>query len=288
MYYEQLLDGFPHDEFIQRFFRHQPLARRGVQGDWLRWGNWDTVAAILAHPQVDVLAARAGELWPGNTPLTYELARQLHAEGYTIAIRHAERCFPPLAAVAAEFAHWFCGAVNIHLYCTPERQYGFGWHYDAEDVFIIQTEGTKNYSLRKNTVNPWPTAETLPLDMQFEREISPLMKCQLTAGDWLYVPAGYWHVAQAEEAAISLAIGITTPTALDLLDHLRGELLRDLRWRQRLPVLGAGNTQLPRELRDELAALAQSLAQDLTLRLADSAYLERFLNDVQKKLHNRE
>jgi len=283
MYFEQLRDGLPEGGFVRRFYRHQPLARRGVQGPWLHWGSWETVAAILAHPQADVLVARSGELWPGSEPLTYELARELHADGYTIAIRHAERVFPPLAKAAREFAQLFCGPVNIHIYCTPERQHGFGWHYDAEDVFIIQTAGTKQYSLRKNTVNPWPTEETLPLDMQFEREISPLMKCQLAAGDWLYIPAGYWHVAQAGEPAISLAIGIAMPTALDLLDHLRGELLHDLRWRQRLPILGVANTDSPRKLQDEMATLAHDLAEDLRRRLADPAYLDRFMKFTQEK-----
>lgn len=285
MYFEQLLDGFPKAEFIQQVFRHQPLARRGVQGPWLSWGSWDTVAAILDEPQADVLVARSGKLWPGGEPLTYELARELHADGYTIAIRHAERYYPPLAEVAREFAELFCGEINIHLYCTPERQHGFGWHYDAEDVFIIQTAGTKQYSLRKNTVNPWPVEETMPLDMQFEREISPLMKCQLAAGDWLYIPAGYWHVAQAGEAAVSLALGIETPSALNLLDHLRHELLNDLRWRQRLPVLGEGSTLSPQELQAELAALVEGLSADLQQRLADPAFLGRFLSAIRQVRH---
>lgn len=283
MYFQQLLDGFPQAEFIRQIFRYQPLARRGVQGPWLHWGSWETVEAILAHPEADVLVARSGRLWPGEERLTYPLARQLHAEGYTIAIRHAERFYPPLADAAREFEELFCGGVNIHLYCTPERQHGFGWHYDAEDVFIVQTAGSKQYSLRKNTVNPWPLEETMPRDMQLEREISPLMKCQLEAGDWLYIPAGYWHVAQAGEAAVSLAVGIETPSATDVFDHLRYELLSDLRWRQRLPALGTGSTLSHQELQRELATLVQGLSEDLQQRLADPDFLLRFLAAIRDR-----
>ena len=190
MILEQLLDGFPRDEFVQQFFRLQPLARRGVQGPWLQWGSWETVEKILADPQADAFLARSNQQWPGGEPLTYEVARRLHAEGYRLVIRRAGRQFPPLAEAARGFAEAFRGEVNVHMYCTPAEHYGFGWHYDAEDVFIVQTTGSKDYSLRKNTVNPWPLEETLPRDMQYEREITPLMKSRLEAGDWLYLPGG--------------------------------------------------------------------------------------------------
>jgi hypothetical protein len=51
---------------------------------------------------------------------------------------------------------------GIYTVRTPGGAEGFGWHYDVEDVFIVQTLGSKQYRLRKNTVNPWPLVETTP------------------------------------------------------------------------------------------------------------------------------
>ncbi len=272
---EQMFQGFPLAEFTQRFFRHQPLARQGVLGDWQHLGSWETVEQILADPQADAFLARGGALWPGSEPITYDRVRQLHAEGYTLVIRHAERQHAPLAQVASEFTAVFQAPVNIHIYCTPDEQHGFGWHYDAEDVFIVQTEGSKEYSLRKNTVNPWPLADTLPANMRYEREISPLMKCRLEAGDWLYLPTGYWHKGQASQAAISLAIGVLATSALDLFDFVRQELLSDLRWRQRLPVPSSESP--PSQVPEELQSLLFDLADDLEQRFRSPALLGRFL-----------
>ena len=112
----------------------------------------------------------------GPLPKDAAGARALGDEGYTIFIRHAERHHPGLAELAREFEATFLGPVNIHVFATPAGAPGFSWHYDAEDVFIIQTAGEKEYSLRKNTVNPWPLEETLPEDMQYEREQMPLMR----------------------------------------------------------------------------------------------------------------
>ncbi len=203
--------------------------------------------------------------------------RGLHAQGYTLVIRHAERHDPRLAELAGGFGRDFAAPVNIHLYATPEDQFGFSWHYDAEDVFIVQTQGSKEYSLRKNTVNPWPLEETLPADMRFEREIMPVMKCRLEAGDWLYIPAGYWHMGQSQQAAVSLAVGVMSTCAIDVLDFLRRRLVDSLLWRQRL-LPGGGAAGVPQ---DELAAsyreVFAALAADLTRQLGDERTAREFL-----------
>ena len=45
-------------------------------------------------------------------------------------------------------------AIDIHVHCTPAGEHGFGWHYDAEEVFIVLIQGRKEFAVRKNTVNP--------------------------------------------------------------------------------------------------------------------------------------
>lgn len=270
----QLFDGFSITDFMEKFFRLQPLARQGVSGRWQAWGSWESAAQILADPSADAFLARSAARWAGEEPVTYDLARRLHEEGYTLVVRHAERQHPEVAEAAAEFAEFFRSPIDVHLYCTPAAQHGFGWHYDAEDVFIVQTVGSKEYSLRKNTVNPWPLSDTMPANMRYEREISPLMKCRLEPGDWLYIPAGYWHLAQATEASISMAFGVLATSALDLFDFLRQELLGDLRWRQRLAI--PGTTSAGETTSVEHSGLLQSLAADLQQRLTQPQFVERF------------
>jgi ribosomal protein L16 Arg81 hydroxylase len=159
----------------------------------------------------------------------------------------------------------------------PGGAAGFGWHYDAEEVFVLQTEGTKHYRLRKNTVNPWPLVETLPDDMQFERESMPLLRCTLNAGDWLYIPTGYWHATQAESDSISLAVGVLAPAAIDALDLLRGQLRESLLWRQRLPTMGAASDLSPDKLRERYRDILRELAQDLSQKLVSEGFLLRLL-----------
>ncbi len=159
--------------------------------------------------------------------------------------------------------------MDVHLYSTPGESFGFGWHYDVEDVFILQLEGTKQYSLRKNTVNPWPVLENMPQDLRYERELMPMLQCELAAGDWLYIPHGYWHKADARSDSLSLAVGVMMPTALDFLDFARRRLVESIRWRQRLPMLAEDDPQSQAEFFAELG-------QELAALFSDPAFARQF------------
>ncbi|MBI1904310.1 MAG: cupin [Planctomycetia bacterium] len=264
--------------FMEDHYLKQPLARCGTAAALCPIGSWSTVEEILAQDGVDALLARRGEMFQGPTP-SLDVVRRMRDDGYTLVIRHAERHSPQLRSLAEGFARDFAGPVNVHMYFTPPGQYGFGWHYDAEEVFIVQTEGSKEYLLRKNTVHPWPLVETIPENMGYERELMPVMKCLLRAGDALYIPGGYWHVGQSHEPAASLAIGVMAPAAIDVLDALRERLVQSLLWRQRLPCNGAAATETEDELvakyRETFAALADDLKRCLVSEELIRAFLRR-------------
>lgn len=278
---QTLLGDLPIQRFVAEYYQRLPYSAAGLATSLRELGTWKSLAAILSQPAADMLVCRRNEHYTGDLPQTEVEAQRLVNDGYTLLIRHAEQHDQKLATLAESFSRDFAAPVNIHMYCTPGGQFGFGWHYDAEEVFIVQTTGRKEYRLRKNTVNPWPLEETLPADMRYEREIMPLVRCELAAGDWLYIPSGYWHMGESRETAISLAIGVEQWTAIDVFDFLRPQLVDSLFWRQRLPVAGAAASVTEEELRQQLASQFQQLGQDIQKRLADPRTLEAFLAQVR-------
>jgi ribosomal protein L16 Arg81 hydroxylase len=277
---ERLLGSTSRASFLAEHYQKLPFALAGAARELVPLGSWESIGEILAQPNPDMLVVRGGERWSGSLPCTLTQARELAAEGYTLLVRHAERHLPALAEWAAGFARDFCGEVNVHLYCTPASQFGFSWHYDAEEVFIIQTTGNKEYSLRKNTVNPWPVHQLLPEDMHYEREIMPMMRCRLQAGDWLYIPSGYWHMGRADEEAISLAVGVMPTTGVDVFDFLRREVLASLRWRQRFPVPAADDEKRAAEMIESYRPLFHELADDISRMLRDPELLRKFVDCI--------
>ena len=277
MIIEQLLGNVAGSLFMEQHYLKLPFALAGGCAGMTELATWKTVESILPQEGADVVAGREGRHWEGPLPKSLAEAQALLAAGYMLGIRHAERHDAGLAKLAAGFQQDFLAPIDIHLFCTPAGNPGYGWHYDAEDVFVLQTQGSKEWWLRKNTVNPWPLVETLPADMRYEREIMPVMRCKLAAGDWLYVPAGYWHRTESSEESISLSIGVLSAAALDVFDHLRRQLLDSLQWRQRLPAMGAAAVLSEAELHAQLQNLFAELGSDLARQMSRPEFLHSFL-----------
>ena len=262
-------------EFVERHYFRLPLARPGGAAFATSLAGPDLVDRLLASPGVDAFLARDRQMWEGGRAPDVDAARRLAADGWTVAVRHAERHDPGLAALAAEFARAFAAPVNIHVYATPAGRTGFDWHYDVEDVFILQAHGAKEYRLRKNTVQPWPLLETMGADLHYEREYSPPFSVRLEAGDGLYIPPGWWHCARGLDApSATIAVGLMSPTAMDVVDALRGELRANPAWRQRLPVAGTAGGEGVEAAYEELF---RELGRDLARALSDGALARRFL-----------
>jgi len=284
---EELFGRFSLQQFIDEFLHRLPLALPSTAQALCPWGTWDVLAGILGAEGADIMLARANQQYGGDIPTTRESALSLSQEGFTILVRHAERHHEGIARVAEQFAHVFQGASNAHIYATPPNQHGFSWHYDAEDVFIFQLAGKKEYQLRKNTVNPWPVEETLPADMQYEREMMPLMQVMLHPGDMLYIPCGYWHrgiAVNSEVTAISLAIGVMSRTAVDVWDLVRPHLLNSLRWRQRLPIV-ANADDSGSSCEAAYEELLKELAADLTSLMTSKEFRQQVLNALPGPLN---
>lgn len=276
---QTLLGVISKQSFVRDYFQRTPFSLSTANQQLCELADWSVFDQVLRRPEIDLLVVRRGEKLAA-LPKSGDEGLALLADGYTLRIRRAEQFHPPLKELAESFDRDFRGAVNIHLYATPPGHHGLSWHYDAEDVFILQTGGAKEYSLRKNTVHPWPLEETIPQDMRYGREIMPLMRALLKAGDWLYIPCGYWHRTECpagDEPALSVALGLMMPAAISILDRLRPRLLDSLLWRQRLPVSGDAAGFSAEELLKQHREIAKQLAKDLQAALADDAFLRQLV-----------
>lgn len=130
------------------------------------------------------------------------------AIGHTVLVRHAEESHPIFKSIADNFKFAFDRSIDIQIDITPQGKEGLSWHYDVEDVFIIQSQGEKEFTLLPNAVTPRPLPQMLKENFFTHEKSLPEIKCLLKAGDWLYIPAGYWHKATAVTDSFHLSIGV--------------------------------------------------------------------------------
>lgn len=196
--------------FVQTHLHRNACAGAGTATRCLPLFDWDALDRVLgADPRCDALVVARGRTLDMPTPRRVARVKALMREGAGLVIRRAERNDAALAGLAAAFAEELAAEVTIQLFVTPAGTHGFGWHYDFEHVFIAQTAGAKNYYFRPNTVDPDAPLGSQPDFERFRDETSPMATARLIAGDWLYIPARWWHVALCEADSLSISVGVT-------------------------------------------------------------------------------
>jgi ribosomal protein L16 Arg81 hydroxylase len=274
---EELLGELPLSTFFNEHYLKLPLARRAVATRLRERATWELIDRLVETPACDLVLVRDGVAWSGPRPSTAAEARALYAQGYSLVLRHPDRYDAGLAELGRTLSAELQGTINLHVYCTPARHGSFGWHCDPEEVFIFQTAGVKRYQMRQNTLNPAPLLETLATGADASRETTPLLECQLEAGDWLYIPGGFWHEVTAPEDSISISVGVMPATPMHVLDFVRSQLLRSERWRQRFPPLGHASQLSDAEKLDYCRTLFRELGTELKGMFDDPRFMLRFL-----------
>ena len=150
------------EDFLHDHYGKTPFAQPHVARCALPLLTWDTLYRILPSCRHDALLVRNGTLCETAFPRCPQEFRRLFESGHSIVIRRAENHDAGLAQLAGTVDGQYPGEVTIHIFVTPAGHHSFGWHYDCEDVFLVQTAGVKEYLLRENTVNPRPPRQPCP------------------------------------------------------------------------------------------------------------------------------
>jgi 50S ribosomal protein L16 3-hydroxylase len=204
---DRWLDSLSVDEFRQAYLGREPYSRPGTAREALTACSWQGLDAML-RGKPDALVVSRGAESPQAVPGNLSALRSLFRQGVGVVLRHAHLVHAPLRALCESFARALPGEQRVLVFATPKGTHGFGWHYDPEEVFIVQTAGQKQYFFRQNTIEPNPQYGAQPDFSRIAAETTPLFSCTLLAGDWLYLPRGMWHVAQPLQDSLSISIGV--------------------------------------------------------------------------------
>ncbi len=253
-------------EFFSTYYGRTPLLRRAA-AQWVNpIATEQLCERLVRSDQVDFLAVRDGKPFAGKRPQLGE-AHELFSTGYTWVMRDAERGDPGLAEFGRALASEIHGSLHLHVYRTPRAHGGFGWHFDPEEVFFFQTAGRKVLRVQENTLHPKPLHDQMPTQLQPSSERTPIDEYILQPGDWLYVPSGFWHSAEALEDSISISVGILAPSYLDALAMVAQQLARDPRWRQRLFPIGRASPMSEAERHRAWSEQLKELGDEVVSRL---------------------
>ncbi|MFA5583487.1 MAG: cupin domain-containing protein [Bacteriovoracaceae bacterium] len=272
------------EEFFNKFFNRLPLATSSSAHLYKDHLNWEVMESIIKEKKSILRIVKNGEMIKDYADISFQEAEDYYRNGHTLVIRHSEKSHPKLKELALEFSTFFHNPVDIQVFCSPAQTMGFGWHYDVEDVFIFQTQGEKHFTLRQNTIHSSPTLLSLPKDLGYEKEKSDLfVNVTLKAGDWLYIPSGWWHKAHTEkEGSMHISLGVLPKSAVNILTHLEKELALNPSWRTRLPLYKEFSSP------DEEISFYQEgmigLGKHLTEKMSDPEFIRSLLKSLRQGL----
>lgn len=272
----ELLGEDPQKEFLPKHFTKLPFSKPLGAKSFTGLLNWGSVHDILEIKKSHLRIVHEGRMIKDYVEMEFEEAKRHYDQGHTLLIKNAEKSSPEFAKICSDFSKSFHTEVDVQLYLTPEGHNAFGWHYDVEEVFIIQAKGSKAYTIRPNTIHPNPLVRSISKDMAYEKEKTPMqISVTLEEGDWLYIPSGWWHVARTQKESMHISIGLMPRSAVDILDYLPNFLAHNNFWRTRMPI------HQKFEDKDQEIAFYQDamakLGKDLSSQLSSKEFITKFL-----------
>ncbi len=275
-----LLKPYNLEDFLNHNWTNKAVAIKSEgKKDFAHLFSWEKLNHLLNFYQLkypDIRLAVEGKVLDESENANLI---KLCQSGATLIINQVHKLIPEIAEFAAEIKAELGYGNQVNAYCSwPEKQ-GFSSHYDTHEVFILQTDGIKQWYVFADTIK-YPLTDqkssTFP-----PPETPPYLTCTLHPGDVLYIPRGHWHYAIAsDEPSLHLTLGIHCKTGIDLLEWLVGELRQQSEWRQSLP-LRTNQDSIDKSVNNLIAEL-HGYANSKNLGEEYSSYLDSLTKPVAK------
>ncbi|MFL6253725.1 MAG: JmjC domain-containing protein, partial [Pyrinomonadaceae bacterium] len=259
-------------EFLDSTWGVNFLHVRGRAGRFAHLMPWGRLSEILGRHRLDfprLRLVRDGKPLPVTSYLRHTttakqkasiprlksagLARELR-EGATLVLDAVDELSEPIEELSKGLELFFHERVQVNLYAGWQTSRGFDLHWDDHDVFILQVTGRKRWSVYGQT-RPYPLVNDI--EKAQKPEHAPLWEGTLEDGDLLYIPRGWWHVAEPlAEPTLHLTVGVHNRTGLDLLRWFSEALRASEAFRRDLPRLASASERVAHTalLREELLA----------------------------------
>ncbi|GGM29386.1 cupin domain-containing protein [Micromonospora yangpuensis] len=209
------------------------LSRRGLRTPFLRVATDGQLVAAGRYTGGGGAGAEIGDQVVDDKVL------QLYAEGATLVLQGLHRTWPALIDFAGELGAALAQPLQVNAYLTPPGSQGFATHYDTHDVFVLQVDGRKHWRIHPPVLpdplerQPWGgRADEVSATAQGPAALDVVLE----PGDALYLPRGWLHSAQAQEASsLHLTVGVRALTRYALVEELLALAADDARLRAGLP-----------------------------------------------------
>ncbi|MFJ2821521.1 JmjC domain-containing protein [Streptomyces toxytricini] len=235
-------------DFVERHWEREPLLVRGADAEGFR-------AVFTREDCEDLLhhgALRSGfvTVVAGGNPVPHELLHRVEQEvgglvhddlvdpeavvayrerGATVILAGLQLLNRTIAALAAGLTADTGRRTEAHAFHTPPGTSGLARHFDGEDNFLFQIEGTKHWDLAPPLSDLLPVAGGRP-PADHPVDESRARRLVLRPGDLLYIPRGWLHASSTgDEDSLHVTVQVLPDTVRGAVaDQVAGILAAEI------------------------------------------------------------
>jgi len=235
---KDILDPVDEATFFREYWAEKPLVvnthNRARFDGLFDLDDLEQYLFIARPPAGDVQLVRSGQLPPLAmvSGLIKESSYDVQAvynglsAGFTVVLNAVHFRWPAARRLTIELEDLLRARVQTNVYITGHRGQGFAVHQDDHDVFVLQTCGSKRWTIYERPDAASPAAPRV------------LHQIELKSGDALYLPIGYPHSAEtSDDYSIHVSVGLFPMTWQEFArDCLTLAAMKDPRWREPIPL----------------------------------------------------
>jgi len=210
-----LLGGLSAQQFMRRHWQKKPLVVRQAVPAMVPPIGRQALFALAEREEVESRLIRHGKAgWTmRHGPLTRRALPSLKQPGWTLLVQGVDLHHQGVHELLQQFRFVPDARLDDLMISYASDSGGVGPHFDSYDVFLLQAQGRRRWSIGKQRDLRLQPDVPLKILAQFEPEQSFVLE----PGDMLYLPPRYAHEGVAVgDDCMTCSIGLRAPAAAPL------------------------------------------------------------------------
>ena len=243
--FEDIITPLTQEEFFAEYWEKQPFVSKGRPSEFFiplfSIGDVDrAICYFKPRPGRIDLVTEAGfvrdNFLSGDGTANVNLVIESYMKGSTVILSGLEDTWEPLTLFSRALEGSLNHPIAMAVYLSPPNFQGVKPHYDTQENFLLQVEGSKHWKVYK-PLHEFPPVEGSYATVPREKLSEPICETVLNPGDALYIPRGFVHEGMAgDKPSLHITVDVHVRTWFDFLyDALAAMAERDPRFRRSLP-----------------------------------------------------
>ncbi|MGC6480954.1 MAG: cupin domain-containing protein [Porticoccaceae bacterium] len=211
------------EQFLAEYWQQKPLLIRNAIPNFQPPVDGNDLAGLSLEPEIESRLVVGKDWQIEHGPFDEHRYKTLPDRDWTLLVQAVDLWVPEVANILGHFDFLPRWRIDDIMVSYAADGGNVGPHYDNYDVFLLQGEGQRQWSVgglcgEGSSLLPHENLRILVNEKFTE-------KWTLNCGDMLYIPPNYSHHGVAIGDCTTYSIGFRAPTVTEMLDDLTTELI---------------------------------------------------------------